>query len=79
MQTRSQTRKQNTNELQKRYEYEVNINFDEAINAWKENKKKIGNGCYAYICCVDKNGKKCGSKCMDGKNCCRTHYTPLNI
>ena len=29
--------------------YEVNIDFDGASEAWKSNKKYIGNGCYKYI------------------------------
>ena len=40
MLTRSQT---------KRPEYEVNIDFDEASEAWRANKKYIGNGSYKYI------------------------------
>lgn len=28
--------------------FEVNINFDEASSAWKQNKISIGNGCYIY-------------------------------
>ncbi len=85
MQTRSQTRKllttkrplsvktysPNPNHLGKS---EVYINFDEASAAWKANKKSIGNGSYKYICCVDKNGKKCGIKCLMGEMYCRTHY-----
>ena len=34
--------------------YEVNIDFDEASNFWKQNKKSIGNGQYKYICPKDK-------------------------
>lgn len=40
MKTRSQTK-----EL-----YEVNIDFDDASNSWKQNKKYMGNGTYKYIC-----------------------------
>ena len=29
--------------------YAVNIDFDEASNAWKANKRSIGNGSYRYI------------------------------
>ena len=28
--------------------YEVNIDFDEASAAWKQNKRSTGNGCYTY-------------------------------
>ena len=31
-------------------QFRVNINFDEASECWKANKKSIGNGCYQYIC-----------------------------
>jgi len=40
-----QTRSQSANG-----KYEVNIDFDGASNAWKANKKSIGNGQYKYIC-----------------------------
>ena len=43
--------------------YEVNIDFDEASNFWKENKIKLTNGCYEYkkTQCkgITKNGKQC--------------------
>jgi hypothetical protein len=52
----------------------VDIDFDEASKAWRENKKSIGNGSFKYICCADKNGKKCGVKCMDREIYCRSHY-----
>jgi len=29
---------------------EPNIDFDEASREWQANKKKLTNGCYAYIC-----------------------------
>ena len=57
MNTRSQTIKK-MEQL-----YEVNIDFDEASETWKNNKKSIGNGSYKYICSVEKNGKKCGKTC----------------
>jgi len=54
--------------------YEVDIDFDGASQAWKLNKKSIGNGSYKYICCVIKaNGEKCGIKCMKNEHCCRRH------
>ena len=43
MDTRSQTT------YQKKALYEVNIDFDEASEAWRANKKYIGNGSYKYI------------------------------
>lgn len=29
--------------------YDVNIDFDEASDAWRSNKKSIGNGMFKYI------------------------------
>ena len=72
MQTRSQT-KYNYSIL-----YEVNIDFDGASQAWKENKRSIGNGSYKYICCIlNKNGKKCGIKCLTNEIYCKVHYKKL--
>jgi len=72
MQTRSQTRKL-TPQL-----YGVNIDFDSAILAWRENKKSIGNGCYKYICCaINTKQQKCGRNCIVGERYCRTHYKQL--
>ena len=45
---------------EKREEFEVNIDFDEASEAWRKNKKSIGNGHYKYVCeGFTKTGKKC--------------------
>jgi hypothetical protein len=54
--------------------YEVNIDFDDASEAWKSNKLSIGNGSYKYVCCnKGKNNKTCIAKCLPGENYCRTH------
>ena len=53
--------------------FSVDIDFDEANQAWRENKKSLGNGFYTYICCADKNGKKCGTKCIQWQQYCRIH------
>jgi hypothetical protein len=58
MQTRSQTKHENT--IPK---YEVNIDFDEASSAWKANKKSIGNGQYKYICQKPNLGKSRREAC----------------
>jgi len=42
MQTRSQTR------YEKKEIYTVDIDFDAASAAWKQNKRSTGNGCYVY-------------------------------
>lgn len=70
MQTRSQTKYENT--IPK---YEVNIDFDEASNAWKANKKSIGNGQYKYICLIKSaaKGKPCRRETMKSCNVCKMH------
>lgn len=61
--TRSQTAK-----------YEVCIDFDQASNAWKANKKYLGNGSYAYICGrTCKNGKQCSKPRTQTGNYCKQH------
>ena len=40
MLTRSQTKK---------VQFAVDINFDEASQAWRENKRVLKNGCFEYI------------------------------
>jgi hypothetical protein len=67
MLTRSQAKKEVqeyiydfANKKQPQPLYEVNIDFDEASEAWKSNKKYMGNGTYKYKCCGHyKNGKPC--------------------
>ena len=73
MQTRSQTKYINS------AIYEVNIDFDAASEAWKSNKRSIGNGSYKYVCA--KRGKKnniCIAKCLPGEIYCRTHLKMAN-
>lgn len=54
--------------------YEVNIDFDAASEAWKANKRSIGNGYYKYICSrKGKNNNLCISKCLPGEDYCQTH------
>ena len=70
MQTRSQTKIKS----QSKSLYEVNIDFDGASEAWKANKRSIGNGSYKYICSILKaNGEKCGIKCIPNEDCCKRH------
>jgi len=53
------------------WEYEVNIDFDEASAAWKANKKSTGGGCYRYIC---KHGNKnCKRNPIPGCEFCSKH------
>ena len=68
MQTRSQIK------YEKSGIYEVNIDFDEASEAWKANKRSINNGSYRYVCA--KKGicnNMCIAKCLPGEIYCRTH------
>ena len=68
MNTRSQT-KYDASSL-----YEVNIDFDEASEAWKQNKLSIGNGSYRYLC--KKRGIRnniCIKKCLQGEEYCCVH------
>jgi len=68
MNTRSQT-KQNNNSL-----YEVNIDFDEASEAWRSNKKHTGNGMFKYICCgITKSGNKCNRQPLSNSDYCKLH------
>jgi hypothetical protein len=69
MKTRSQT----TCEMSK-IMYEVVINFDEASNEWKSNKKYVGNGTYKYICTQKtKNGNQCKRESLQGGDFCKMH------
>lgn len=53
--------------------YEVNIDFDEAHEAWMKNKKKVGES-YAYVCgIVTKNGTYCQNKLYKNCNYCYIH------
>jgi len=52
----------------------VDIDFDEASECWKSNKKSIGNGSYKYVCCVlTKKNNKCNRQCLPGEEFCRWH------
>ena len=73
MKTRSQTNCENS------ALYEVNIDFDEASEAWKSNKRSIGNGSYKYVCAKKgKNNNCCLSKCLPGEIYCKTHLKMSN-
>jgi len=70
MQTRSQTRKPI---------FEVNIDFDEASRYWNANKKKIGNGCYIYVCGEPlKNGNFCKRHLPPNNTTCSMHHHETN-
>lgn len=46
--------------------YEVNINFDEAKEAWMRNKKQLPNCTYVYVCGFI---TKKGTPCQNSQNC----------
>ena len=37
-----------TRSMDKKPVYEVNIDFDDAAKAWRENKRVLKNGCFEY-------------------------------
>ena len=71
METRSQTK---LIKLTPVSTFNVEIDFDGASEAWKANKKSIGNGSYKYVCSQKiKNGNYCSLKCLSGEIYCKTH------
>ena len=64
MKTRSQTI------YEKSALYTVDIDFDNASKAWRQNKKQEGQGQFKYVCAAV---KKDGSMC--NKNPCKTHQS----
>lgn len=74
MKTRNQTKLQTNTIRETQQLYEVNIDFDEASESWRANKKSIGNGSYKYICSkLCKNNKFCALKCLSGEDYCKRH------
>lgn len=58
--------------------YEVNLNFDESVNAWRENKETTGPGHYKYVCiCKTKSGTPCKNKPVCGLNICSVHRNTI--
>lgn len=59
--------------------FSVEIDFDDAHDAWMANKKRKANGDYAYLCSAPlKTGKTCKRYCSDKIGLysgCRTHYS----
>jgi len=65
MQTRSMT---------KRVQFIVDIDFDEASEAWKLNKVNKGNGTYGYKCGkILRNGNSCSHICSPWSDFCKRH------
>ena len=56
------------------FTYDIPIDFDEAHTHWTQNKRKLSNGMYRYICTgLFKTGNPCNRSPLDGKNTCRIH------
>lgn len=54
--------------------YEVVIDFDGARQAWRANKKSVGNGTYKYVCTsICKSGKQCNRKPLTDMDFCKLH------
>ena len=69
MKTRSQT-KQESEQL----EYNFVIDFDLASEAWRANKKSIGNGSYKYVCSsICKSNNRCNRTPVINENFCKIH------
>ena len=57
-----------------RSQLEVNIDFDYASKCWRENKNKLDNGCYKYICMAKiKKGLCCRNIPIKNTNYCKIH------
>jgi hypothetical protein len=50
------------------------FDFDEASKEWNANKRKVGNGCYKYICNFQcKSGNLCKREAKCHEEYCSTH------
>jgi hypothetical protein len=68
------TRSQSRSDL-----YTVDIDFDEASEAWRANKKSMPNGMFKYICgCKTKSGSKCMRLPKTDHKYCATHIKEEN-
>jgi len=71
MKTRSQTKQES---FQLEYNFVIDIDFDSASEAWKANKKSIGNGSYKYVCStICKSNNRCNRTPVMNENFCKTH------
>ena len=54
--------------------FEVDIDFDGASRAWHQNKKKLNDCTYKYICVhCSISGRKCGREPLPDSNYCKAH------
>jgi len=50
------------------------IDFDAASFHWKQNKKRIDNGCYIYVCMgITSKFKNCLNRPVKSQNFCHVH------
>uniref|UniRef100_A0A6C0HYZ3 Uncharacterized protein n=1 Tax=viral metagenome TaxID=1070528 RepID=A0A6C0HYZ3_9ZZZZ len=79
MKTRSQTKVNNTQPLVLTDKYEVVIDFDEASEAWYQNKKRLPHSMCKYICVSKtKTGRACCKKPLINENYCASHLPKLS-
>lgn len=58
----------------------MNIDFEEASNAWRQNKIKQPNGCYKYKCMGQiKNGSCCKRPSVKNSDYCKIHYNKDSV
>ena len=63
------------NKQSKVHNFIETYSFDDASDAWNANKKKIGQGCYKYICgYIKHNGNKCNKVRYKDYTYCNFHY-----
>jgi hypothetical protein len=71
-----QTRTRSQSKLEKKTIYSVFIDFDEASKEWNANKRKVGDGCYKYLCIHKcKSGLFCKREPKKGNHYCSAHLT----
>ena len=65
----------NTRSQAKRPILPIDIDFDEASEAWRQNKKSLPNGMYKYICTYVKEDDTniCGKVCYQSGQFCWVH------
>jgi hypothetical protein len=69
MLTRSQTQYENSSL------FKVEIDFDDASECWRANKKPTSNGCYKYICSKKTiTGNQCKRESLAGCEFCKIHH-----
>lgn len=50
------------------------IDFNEASEAWRANKKYVGNGTYKYVCSeITQSGNHCKNNCLLQSDYCKIH------